>query len=64
MTVKELRNKTGLNQRLFAQKFHITLCTLQSWEQGRRNAPDYVMFMMEHILDLESRNNESTLKNI
>lgn len=62
MTIKELRNKTGLSQRLFAQKFHITICTLQSWEQGRRHTPEYVIFMVERILDLESRNNESTLK--
>lgn len=56
MTVKELRAKTGLSQSKFAKHFDppIPLRTLQHWEQGRQEPPDYVLGMMERILELES----------
>ena len=31
-TIKELRLKLNLNQREFAEKYHIPLKTLQNWE--------------------------------
>lgn len=54
MTVKELRAKTGLSQSQFAAHFGLPVRTLQDWEQGRREPPDYVVAMMERILELES----------
>ena len=51
--IKYIRKQTSMNQRQFAEYFHISLYTLQEWEQGRRTPPPYVSEMMERILKLE-----------
>ena len=48
-TVQKLRKSTGLSQRKFAEFFDIPVRTLQDWEQGRRNPPEYVLKMMNRI---------------
>lgn len=53
-TILELRKQTGLSQSQFAKKFHIQLKTLQSWEQGWRNTPECILYMVKKILELES----------
>jgi putative transcriptional regulator len=40
-SVRELRERLGLTQAAFAERFHINLRTLQDWEQARR-VPDQV----------------------
>ncbi|HZU90327.1 MAG TPA: helix-turn-helix domain-containing protein [Stellaceae bacterium] len=37
--LRELRERLGLSQAAFAERFHINLRTLQDWEQARR-VPD------------------------
>lgn len=54
INILELRKQTGLSQSQFAKKFHIQLKTLQSWEQGWRNTPDCILYMVQRILELES----------
>jgi putative transcriptional regulator len=34
--VRALRERLGLSQQAFAQRFHLALRTVQEWEQGRR----------------------------
>lgn len=53
MSIIELRKSVGMSQSQFAKKFHIQLKTLQSWEQGYRNTPDHIVFMIQRILELE-----------
>ena len=53
-TILELRKQTGLSQSQFAKEFHIQLNTLQSWEQGWRNTPECILYMVQRILELES----------
>ncbi len=53
--IKDLRQQTGLSQSRFAEKFHIKLRTLQEWEYGRTAAPEYVVFMIDRIIELESQ---------
>ena len=55
MTIKELRDKTGMTQRQFAERFRIPLGTYRDWEQGRAKTPAPVLFMIERILELESK---------
>lgn len=57
MSIKELRKKTGLSQSQFAKKFHMSVRTLQHWEQEDYPTPTFVLFMVEYILDLEERLN-------
>ena len=54
ITILELRKQTGLSQSQFAKEFHIQLKTLQSWEQGWRNTPECILYMVQRILELES----------
>lgn len=44
--IKELREKMKATQSDFSEYFEIPLRTIQGWEQGRRNPPDYLVKMM------------------
>lgn len=49
-TVKQLRASTGLSQEKFSRLVHIPAPTLQTWEQGTRNPPEYVVFLLTEYL--------------
>ena len=51
--IKELRNRTGLSQDKFSERFNIPASTLREWEQGKRIPPIYVVEMLEKIINLE-----------
>lgn len=53
MTIKEIRHKTGLSQSQFARKFHLNVRTLQTWEQGVRKTPPYVIWLINRVTELE-----------
>ena len=57
MTIKELRLKLNMSQSKFAKKFNIPVGTLAHWEQGVRTPPDYIIFMIDKIIDLENKEN-------
>jgi len=42
ITVKEIRQSTGLSQAKFCEALNIPKRTLQDWEQGLRQCPEYV----------------------
>ena len=50
--MKRLREKTGLTQKEFARKYHVSLRTLQGWEAGR-TVPDSIYWMLDRIITLE-----------
>lgn len=50
MTIKELRASTGLSQSKFALLVHVPVATIQTWEQGIRKPPEYVLFLLEEYL--------------
>lgn len=50
-SVKKLRADTKMSQGKFAAYFEMPVRTLQDWEQGRYNPPEYVVKMMERILN-------------
>ena len=53
MTILELRKKTGLSQSQFAKRFHLNVRTVQTWEQGTRKTPDYVIWLITRVIELE-----------
>lgn len=55
ISILELRKQTGLSQSQFAKKFHLTIRAVQSWEQGQRNTPEHVLYMIQKILEYEER---------
>lgn len=49
----EIRNKTRMNRREFAEYFGIPYRTVQDWELGNRQMPDYLFRLMEYKLRKE-----------
>lgn len=49
----EIRNKTRMNRREFAEYFGIPYRTVQDWELGNRQMPDYLFRLMEYKLRIE-----------
>lgn len=50
MTVKELRTLTGLSQKDFSDKYEIPKRTIEDWEGGKRNPPEYVISLLERVV--------------
>lgn len=58
MTIKELRKRTGLSQSKFAERFHLSMRTLQRWEQNQNEPQEAIVYMINRILDLEDQMKE------
>lgn len=48
--IKALRKMTGLSQTAFGKKYGIPMRTIQNWENGTNEAPEYVVGMLEQIV--------------
>lgn len=53
ISIRALRQRTQMTQPQFAERFHLNLSALQSWEQGRSRTPEYVVYLIGRVLDLE-----------
>jgi DNA-binding transcriptional regulator YiaG len=47
-TIKDIRLSTGLSQAQFSAALNIPKRTIQDWEQGLRNCPEYVAELIEY----------------
>lgn len=54
MTVRQIRDGTGLSQSKFAAKFGIPVRTIQKWERGESQPKPYVLHMMQELLKQEN----------
>lgn len=52
----ELRYSTGMNRREFADYFEIPYRTVQEWELGNRNMPEYLLRLMIYKVQIENEN--------
>ena len=50
MTIKEIRNITGMSQQMFAEKYGIPKRTIENWESGKTKPTDYILNMLERIV--------------
>ena len=50
----ELRKQTGMNRREFAEYFGIPYRTVQDWELGNRQMPDYLLRLMAYKVMMEN----------
>ena len=57
--IKNLRQRTGLTQAKFADKFFIPKHNIETWEMGIRKPPVYVVKMIALILDYEDKLKEN-----
>ena len=51
--LKALREATGMNRREFAAYFEIPYRTVQDWELGNRQMPDYLLRLMAYKVHME-----------
>ncbi len=64
MTFKELRQQSGMNQKQFGEYFDIPYRTIQNWEEGQRQCPEYLLKLMQYKLQKESRNSIMTVAEV
>lgn len=50
-TIKEIRQSTGLSQAQFCEVLNIPKRTLQDWEQGKRQCPEYVAELIAYRVE-------------
>ena len=50
----ELRYRTGMNRREFAEYFEIPYRTVQEWELGNRKMPEYLLRLMAYKVRTEN----------
>ena len=48
--VKEIRESTGMSQRVFAETYGIPISTLRNWEQGTNSPAPYVVNLLARAL--------------
>jgi len=55
MTIKELKEQSGMNITQFSKYFEIPYRTVQSWLLGDRQCPDYLIKLMHYKLVAEGK---------
>ena len=50
MTIKEMRLLLQVSRTEFSRQYHIPLLTLEDWESGKRNPPNYVLELLERVV--------------
>lgn len=50
MTFRELRKRSGMTQKAFAEYFNISRRNVESWDTDYRTPPAYLLELMEYKL--------------
>lgn len=53
--IQELRESMGMNRREFCEYYDIPYRTVQDWEAGKRQMPDYVLRLMQYKAKMEKK---------
>lgn len=54
MNIKGIRNRTNLSAQKFGDKYGIPLRTIQDWERGERKPPEYVVDLLNRVVEAEN----------
>lgn len=57
-----LRKSTGMNRREFTEYFGIPYRTMQDWELGNRQMPEYLLRLMAYKVKIEQMRRDSESK--
>ena len=52
-TLKRVRGELGMNRTEFSRYMDIPLRTLEEWEAGRRQAPEYVLRLIAYYVRMQ-----------
>lgn len=55
LDVTEIRKKANLSKRAFARKYEIPYSTLCSWEYGDREAPEYLLKLLDFKVEYDMK---------
>lgn len=55
LTIRDIRQHTGLSQAAFATRYCIPTRTLEDWERGVRSCPDYLRLLLAQVTGLYAR---------
>ena len=55
MTIKELRTRSGMTQKAFAEYFGVSKRAVENWEGGQRQCPEYLLDLMQYKLEKEGK---------
>ena len=61
MTIKEIREHSGLSQGEFCKRYGIPKGTLCHWESGERKQPLYVLSLLEKVVKQDKKKNKKEL---
>ena len=61
MTLREMRTRLGDTQSEFAARYNIPFRTIQNWEAGARNPPEYIMSLLEHRIQEDLLNRKTSI---
>lgn len=50
MTSKEIRALLGISRAEFSRRYGIPVRTLEEWDAGRHEAPEWVMRLLERVV--------------
>ena len=48
---EEIRKILGISRAAFSRKYNIPLRTLEDWDAGKKNPPEYVMDLLERVVN-------------
>ena len=51
--IKSIRIAAGLTQKEFSSLYQIPIRTVQNWEGGKRRPPDYMMHILQRLIDYD-----------
>ena len=52
---KAIRKASGLTQAAFADRYGIPKRTVENWEGGQREAPSYVLDLLERVVSEDAK---------
>lgn len=55
---KAIRKASGLTQAAFAERYGIPKRTIENWEGGQREAPAYVLDLLERVVSEDAKKSE------
>lgn len=61
-TLKEIRGTLGMNRTEFSRYMDIPLRTLEEWEAGRRQMPEYVLRLITYYVKVQQMLNEKGIE--
>ena len=56
MNIKVLRKQMNMSQKEFANRFHLSVRSLQNWEQNKNSPPEYLIPIINEIIILSQKN--------